>query len=345
MSANKDIIIRVLFGFFLIAIFFKVVAPFIIEMLKKKLPGYHQPENDIDSMIRRQKERLRAEFGLVERSGTSQSINYTEDEKQPPPPQSKEVEKIYKESRWGGSTFAKDIQAIITKNYSYTLAETKVNAFILISEKKNYLRHLSPANQQSPDAIKNYLSLVMLFLILIDEIRNKELNLIEKVAKKCNVEKMEFMLALQLKMLFAITTKMAIKEERLYEGKFALHQFSEDTIKETLDLIFKKDANDWARGHSIFLEELSLYLSYADIMTPYPLLKNKNDLATAYQILNVSEDSGSEEIKKAYKKLAMAKHPDKIGHMKLPKILEKKAVMKFNQIQAAYDLIMAQRKK
>lgn len=342
MSANKDIIIRVLLGFFLIAIFFKVVGPFILEMLKKKLPGYHQPENDIDSMIRRQKERLRAEYGLVERTANTQSIPHTE---QVPLPQSKEVEKIYKESRWGGSTFAKDIQAIITKNYAYTLAESKVNAFILISEKKNYLRHLNPSHQQSPEAIKNYLSLVMLFLILIDEIRNKELNLLEKVAKKCNVGKMEFMLALQLKMLFAITTKMAIKEERLYEGKFALHQFSEDTIKETLDLIFKKDANDWARGHSIFFEELSLYLSYADIMTPYPLLQNKTDTTTAYHILNVSEDSDSEEIKKAYKKLAMAKHPDKIGHMKLPKILEQKAVMKFNQIQAAYDLLMAQRKK
>lgn len=345
MSANKDIIIRVLLGFFLIVIVLKVVGPIVFEMLKRKLPGGYQPENDIDSMIRRQKERLRAEYGLVERAPSTTNPHQEDKTQTISQPQSKEIETIYKESRWGGSAFAKDIQSIITRNYSYTLAESKVNAFILISEKKNYLRHLNVTHQKSPDAIKNYLSLVMLFLILVDEIRNKELSLLEKVAKKCNVGKHEFMLALQLKMLYAITSKMAIKEERLYEGKFALHQFSEDTIKETLDLIFKKDANDWARGHSIFFEELALYLSYADIMTPYPALQNKTDTTTAYQILNVSDESEMDDIKKAYKKLAMTRHPDKIGAMKLPKILEQKAVMKFNQIQAAYDILTANRKK
>jgi DnaJ-domain-containing protein 1 len=179
----------------------------------------------------------------------------------------------------------------------------------------------------------------------VDEIRNKELNLLEKVAKKCQVEKMEFMLALQLKVLFTINTKKPIKEERLFEGNYSLHQFSEETILEAIDTVLKKDANFWAKGHSTFFEEMSLYLSYADIMTPYPALLNKTDLTTAYKILKVDEDSETEEIKKAYKKLAMAKHPDKIGHMNLPKILEKKAILKFSQIQAAYDVIMAGRKK
>jgi curved DNA-binding protein CbpA len=52
-----------------------------------------------------------------------------------------------------------------------------------------------------------------------------------------------------------------------------------------------------------------------------------------------------DEIKKVYKKLAMQKHPDKIGAMNLPKIVEKKAIADFNQIQEAYELIVNSRKK
>jgi DnaJ-domain-containing protein 1 len=347
MSANKDIIIRIVLGFFLIIVFIKVIGPVIFEMLKKKIPGSYEADNDIDSMIRRQKERLRSQYGLpteINRQNLSSLSDPLESITQSAPP-TKEIETLYKESRWGGGAFSKDIQTIISKNYSYTLAETKVNAFVLIAEKKKYLNYLSSNNQASNEAIKNYLSLVLLFLTLVDEIRNKELSLLEKVAKKCHVDKMEFMLALQLKVLFAISGKMPIKEEGLYESTFTLHQYSEETIKEAMDLIFKKDANYWAKGHSIFFEELSLNLSYADIMTPYPLLVNKSDYSTAYKILKIPENSEPEDIKKAYKKLAMVKHPDKIGHMNLPKILEKKAVFKFNQIQAAYDILMAGRKK
>lgn len=346
MSANKDIIIRIVLGFFLIFIFIKVIGPVVFEILKKKMPGQYDEENDIDTMIRRQKERLRSQYGLSGEaarfiSNPNESMS-TQSSSQPP---SKEIEILYKESRWGGGGFAKDIQTIISKNYSYTLAETKVNSFVLIAEKKNYLKYLNSANQASSEAIKNYLSLVFLFLILVDEIRNKELNLLENVAKKCQIGKMEFMLALQLKVLFIINVKKPIKEERLFEGNFALHQFAEETILDAIDTIFKKDANFWAKGHSTFFEELSLYLSYADIMTPYPSLLSKTDLTTAFKILKLNEDSDTEEIKRTYKKLAMAKHPDKIGHMNLPKILEKKAILKFSQIQAAYDIIMASRKK
>ncbi|MBC7714757.1 MAG: DnaJ domain-containing protein, partial [Rhizobacter sp.] len=64
-----------------------------------------------------------------------------------------------------------------------------------------------------------------------------------------------------------------------------------------------------------------------------------------YTILKADEDMETEEIKKLYKKMAMVKHPDKIGQMKLPKTLEKKAINNFNQIQEAYDIIMTHRKK
>jgi len=116
-------------------------------------------------------------------------------------------------------------------------------------------------------------------------------------------------------------------------------------MKEALDLILKKEANLWAKGHSLFIEELSLHLAYASVLVPTPKVQNKKDVTTAYTILNATADMDLEEIKKTYKKMAMLKHPDKIGQMNLPKALEKKALMQFNHIQEAYDIINTERKK
>ena len=346
MPVNKDIIIRVGLGLVLFVIFAKVVGPVLFEILKRKVPGAYQPDNDIDSMIRRQKERLRSQYGLVGKDPTPVILKETEGEAAiPPRPVTKEVETLYKESRWGGGDFAKGIQQEITKNYSYTLTETKVNAFILLAEKRHFLNYLSVDNQKSADAIKQYLGLVMLFLILVEEMRNREFNLLERVAKKCHFNSMEFALALQLKILYTLSSKREIKEERLFEHVLTLHQYSEETMKEALDLILRKEANLWAKGHSLFIEELSLHLTYASVLVPTPKVQNKKDIKTAYTILNATPEMDLEDIKKIYKKMAMLKHPDKIGQMNLPKVLEKKALMQFNHIQEAYDIINNERKK
>lgn len=207
-------------------------------------------------MIRRQKERMRSQYGLISKDSTTSILKESEAiaPTTPPKPTTKEVEALYKESRWGGGDFAKGIQLEITKNYSYTLAETKVNAFILLSEKRHFLNYLSLDNQKSTEAIKCYLSLVMLFLILIEEMRSREFNLLERVAKKCHLNSMEFALALQLKILYALSTKKEIKEDRLFENVLILHQYSEESMKEALDIILKKEANLWAKGHSFLLK-------------------------------------------------------------------------------------------
>ena len=344
MPVNKDIIIRVGLGLALFVIFTKVVGPVIFEILKRKIPGAYRPDNDIDGMIRKQQIRMRSQYGLLENPLSTFSETDTSD-KNPPVTITKEVEELYKESRWGGSEFTKSIQLEITKNFSYTLTETKVNAFILLSEKRHYLSYLSIDNQKSKDAIKHYLGMLILFLILIEEIRTKEHYLLERVAKKYQLNQMEFVLALQLKILYALSGKRKIKEERLFEQASTLHQYSEDTMKEALDLILRKEANFWAKGHKYFIEELSLYLTYASYLVPIPKLQNKKDITTAYTILNSGPEMDFEDIKKIYKKMAMLKHPDKIGQMNLPKTLEKKALKQFNHIQEAYDIITSERKK
>ena len=346
MPFNKDIIIRVGLGLVFFVIFVKVVGPAIFEILKRKIPGAYRPENDIDGMIKNQQTRMRSQYGLVDKEPVLSILNEIESSDIiPPKTVSREVENLYKESRWGGSEIAKAIQLEITKNYSYTLSETKVNAFVLLSEKRHYLNYLSNDNQKSKEALKQYLALVMLFSIMIEEIRSRELHLLERVAKKYKLNTMDFALALQLKVLLVLSDKRKIKEERLFEHVLTLHQYSEETMKEAIDLILRREANLWAKGNSLFIEELSLYLTYASVLVPIPKVQNKKDITTAYSILNANPSMEIDEIKKIYKKMAMLKHPDKIGQMNLPKTLEKKALKQFNHIQEAYDIITSERKK
>ena len=345
MSLNKEIITQLIITVVVVIMFFAIVGPAIYEFLKNKIPGAYQPENDIDSMIRRQKDRLRAQYGL---KPTTQEKSFEEVENTPisrTVSTSQEVKQIFKESKWGGSQFTKKIQDEITKNYSYTLAESKINAFILLSEKRNYISYLSSNNQKSLDAIANYLSILMLLLIVIEEIRDKNLNLVEKMAKKCKVPTEQLLLALQIKILQALKSKKEIKDDKIYLTTPTLLTYSEESLQIAVNVLLSKEANFWARGHSAFFEELALQISYADFLVPLPKIKNKTDVETARDIFKIKPETEIDEIKNIYKRQAMILHPDKIGQLNLPTILERKALAKFSTIQEAYDILLAERKK
>lgn len=62
---------------------------------------------------------------------------------------------------------------------------------------------------------------------------------------------------------------------------------------------------------------------------------------SAYKILELTPDSTNEELKKAYKKMAVKFHPDKVGH--LGEDVQKAANDKFKKVNAAYDQIKKER--
>ncbi len=65
------------------------------------------------------------------------------------------------------------------------------------------------------------------------------------------------------------------------------------------------------------------------------------DVNNAYKILEISPEATDEEVKKAYRRMAVKYHPDKVAH--LGEDVKKGATEKFQQVQAAYEAIKKQR--
>ncbi|MCX6249125.1 MAG: TerB family tellurite resistance protein [Bacteroidetes bacterium] len=65
------------------------------------------------------------------------------------------------------------------------------------------------------------------------------------------------------------------------------------------------------------------------------------DLNNAYSILEIIPDATDDEVKKAYRRLAVQYHPDKVAH--LGEDIKKSATEKFQKLNAAYEEIKKQR--
>jgi DnaJ like chaperone protein len=65
------------------------------------------------------------------------------------------------------------------------------------------------------------------------------------------------------------------------------------------------------------------------------------DINHAYQVLEITPDANDDEVKKAYRKMAVKYHPDKVNH--LGEEFRKAAKEKFQALNAAYDQIKKER--
>jgi len=89
------------------------------------------------------------------------------------------------------------------------------------------------------------------------------------------------------------------------------------------------------------VEEIArnLNIQYNDISSIKAMFVKDNE--SAYKILEILPDASDDELKKAYRKMAVKYHPDKVSQ--LGEEIENAAKVKFQQLTAAYEQIKKQR--
>lgn len=91
------------------------------------------------------------------------------------------------------------------------------------------------------------------------------------------------------------------------------------------------------------VERIGIYLgiSHKDLASIRAMFTKTRNVNADFEILEISVEASNDEIKKAYRRMAIKYHPDKVSH--LGEAAQKSANEKFKQVQVAYDNIKKQR--
>ncbi|QOL26647.1 co-chaperone DjlA [Thalassotalea sp. LPB0316] len=148
---------------------------------------------------------------------------------------------------------------------------------------------------------------------------------IEKFKQSCHgrSDLMLMFLEIQIQLAFA-DGKLTIEEREALGNIASLLGISNRELNRLLDMISagaQFHSNQQSRGSQS---------------------SRKQQLANAYKLLGVEPSADKHTIKKAHRKLMSQHHPDKLVAKGLPPEMMNEAKNKAQDIQAAYDLIMAQ---
>ncbi len=112
---------------------------------------------------------------------------------------------------------------------------------------------------------------------------------------------------------------------------------------ELLHLLFEVAKSDGSipQAELNVLQEISKYLGLS--ATDYTSILNMyiESTESAYKILEISAEATDDEVKKAYRKMALKYHPDKVSH--LGEEFQKTAGEKFRKVNEAYEKIKKSR--
>lgn len=91
--------------------------------------------------------------------------------------------------------------------------------------------------------------------------------------------------------------------------------------------------------------ELDILIQRLNASSRQSTQASAHSLSDAYEVLGVTESDSDADVKKAYRKLISAHHPDKLVAKGLPEEMMKIAKEKSQQIQSAYDDVKQARKQ
>ena len=112
-----------------------------------------------------------------------------------------------------------------------------------------------------------------------------------------------------------------------------------------INMLFSVAAGDGSVVDSevVVIKIIARYMrvSDADLASIAAMFVTQSNPDWAYQVLELSSDCSNEDIKKAYRRMAMKYHPDKVNS--LGEEVKQSATEKFRKVKEAYDYLKQQR--
>lgn len=334
----------------------KIATPFLSEWLNQILYGAKKKKNssvNFDLMVEQKKSQLRGSSKSQEiqnyqqkaKSNASafearifarfQELSSLKSKKKG---EEKELEdlkqliKLFDGQQWGGGEQFRPIAQSITNNIKMVTTPELTSELLKKALASNIFQRKNAKSLASIEDIKQYLTLAAsLHHFKSNELFRARFTKLEQTSQLHAYQSLHY-LYLQAK---GSTAKQSLKELNL--AKMTLPMLTKD-----LELIIFLDKQQ----HFVSLQDLQSQLTRAlnliSSLTKLPVPKNKNDIETALAIYGFKTVPKMELIKKRHRKLAMERHPDKLGSVDLPSDLERQITENFAMIQLAYEILAQQ---
>ncbi len=349
---KKEIITRVLASLVLVFIVGKILAVVLQSFFSKMTLGGSRKSDDLDRMIERQKEILRARGGLTAPSAhqpqeavAKKSITETTYQNLllkssgAENASAKKMVELFDHLQWGDGKIYTDVQQRMLQRWCIRCEKQDVGQALKWIIAHDLLLKLSPSGPASFDESFNLLELSLFVREFGQSIDDGGSPMVEHQSHQSHFH--PHVLIKSMDLLWSVMLGKSEKEilaTILKKGQ--LNKGSAKSGYETLfmKLIVPRRQVDFLAPDRIMSKVRERAFIF-DALTPLPPLNGKKDLAGALRIFGLKKMSGQEEVKKIYKDLANRKHPDKLMAKGIPEEWLKLASDNFAIIQSAYDIL------
>ena len=351
MMEYSEIITKLLVTLIITYISIKFLAP-LLQLLWSQFFNNPQKSNvDIDILIERQKQLLR--HGLTKKESTSlkdkphsnktlaayqahfQTLTSNKIDKQDALNDIKKIFALFDSLQWGEGPPFSFINKKIEKEFDVSIVQFKITALLKKFIETDFLISRKGGALPSYQEIMSALELAAIVNKIFDESENSEYSLLEKLSLlwkiSCSDIKKGFLF-----LLHTPKDEQAKIQKDILNNKITI----DETYRHKVFQIIKSDDNKFFRSKKDFLNNLNSNANFFSILSPLDAPKDKNDVDAARKIFYANKKTPLEDIKKAYKQLVAARHPDKLPSHGISTEFEPIATKNFAIIQESYDIIL-----
>ncbi len=338
MQLKQEMVIRLILTVGLVFVVGKIIGNILASF--RQQGSERGNYKDIDQLIEREKKMLRMEQGLAENTQREiqkpESKNHSQTLKKYKASNHSVVIKWLEGLQWGTGDEFNFIAGKLNQQYSVQITTTTLGQIFSAMVNRDFLIKFSELPDK--DQVAKLIELKAILDIILEEFQLEQNggSLIESLARSKNVGQWE--MARALEMIFYQHELSNIKLlKQVLQKPGHLKKMSQN---QRSDIIWKEmKSADRPANLSLFLSRADKFMAQVMPFSPLPTMIDKNDEENALRIFGFQQNPGNDILKKAYKKLATSRHPDKMSGQAMDEELTKIVHNNFSKIQSAWDLL------